>query len=151
MRLALPALLDKLIDIEVARIEGARLNLEIDDQGQGNWPTFRRDRAERVDNPANAKEKSGVALRIAEAQVTESQITLHNARPGLHHALAIDRFDGLMTADTTEASSTGILNDRAFETTLVLSGVDSLLTIANWDLDWRGQIGRAQFQATGHL
>lgn len=151
VRLALPALLDKLIDIEVARLEGARLNLEIDDQGQGNWPTFRRDRADRVDNPANVREKSGVALRIAEAEVIESQITLHNARPGLRHALAIDRFDGLMSADTTEASSTGILNERAFETTLVLNGVDSLLTLANWDVDWRGRIGRAQFQATGHL
>ena len=40
VQLALPALFDKLVDIELARIEGATLNLEIDDQGQGNWPIF---------------------------------------------------------------------------------------------------------------
>ena len=54
VQLALPALLDKLIDIELARIEGATLNLEVDDQGQGNWPTFRDDssaKADRVEDP----------------------------------------------------------------------------------------------------
>lgn len=154
VQLALPALLDKLIDIELARIEGATLNLEVDDQGQGNWPTFRDDssaKADRVEGPAQADEKSNVALRIAEAQVTASFINTHNARTGLRHALAIDRFDGLMSAETTEASGTGRLNERAFETTVVLEGVDSLLTLAMWDVNWRGQIGRAQFQAIGHL
>ena len=141
----LPALFDKLVDIELARIEGATLNLEIDDQGQGNWPIFW------DENPAQDDDTSDVALRIAEAQVTGSFINFHDSRSDMRHALSIDRFDGLMRADTTEASGTGILNERAFETTLTLDGVDSLLTLAQWDVDWRGQIGRAQFQATGHL
>ena len=145
VQLALPALFDKLVDIELARIEGATLNLEIDDQGQGNWPIFW------DENPAQDDDTSDVALRIAEAQVTGSFINFHDVRSELRHALSIDRFDGLMNADTTEASGTGILNERAFETTLTLDGVDSLLTLAQWDVDWRGQIGRAQFQATGHL
>ena len=145
VQLALPALFDKLVDIELARIEGASLNLEIDDQGQGNWPIFW------DENPAQDDDTSEVALRIAEAQVTRSFINFRDARSGMRHALSIDRFDGLMRADTTEASGTGILNERAFETTLTLDGVDSLLALAMWDVDWRGQIGRAQFQATGHL
>ena len=154
VQLALPALFDKLVDIEFARIEGATLNLEIDDQGQGNWPTFEDEKlaqADRGDDSAQADDESDVALRIAEAHVTGSLINLHNTQTDVQHALSIDRFDGLMSADTTEASGTGILNERAFETTLTLDGVDSLLTIAKWDVDWRGQIGRAQFQATGHL
>ena len=154
VQLALPALFDKLVDIEFARIEGATLNLEIDDQGQGNWPTFEDEKlaqADRGDDSAQADDESDVALRIAEAHVTGSLINLHNTQTDVQHALSIDRFDGLMSADTTEASSTGILNERAFETTLTLDGVDSLLTLAKWDLDWRGQVGRAQFQATGHL
>lgn len=154
VRLALPALLDKLIDIEVARIEGARLNLEIDDQGQGNWPTFGYENPaqdDRGDDSDQTEDKSDVTLRIAEAHVTGSAINFYDARSDMGHALSIDRFDGLMRGDTTEASGTGILNERAFETTLTLDGVDSLLTLAKWDVDWRGQIGRAQFQATGHL
>ena len=154
VQLALPALFDKLVDIELVRIEGATLNLEIDDQGQGNWPTFEDGgpaQADRGDDPAQAEGTSDIALRIAEAHVTKSLINVHNSRPNLRRTLSIDRFDGLMSADTTEASGTGILNERAFETTLTLDGVDSLLAIAKWDVDWRGQIGRAQFQATGHL
>ena len=154
LRLALPALFDKLVDIELARIEGATLNLEVDDQGRGNWPTFGDDgptQADRGDDPAQSDKKSDVALRIAEAHVTESLIYLHSARVDVRHALSIDRLDGLMSADAAEVSSTGILNERAFETTFTLDGVDSLLTIAKWDVDWRGQIGRAQFQATAHL
>ena len=154
VRLALPALFNKVIDIELARLEGATLNLEIDDQGQGNWPSFRDDgplQADRGDDAVQADDKSDVALRIAEAHVTASFINVHNAPTDLRHALAIERLDGLMRANTTEASSTGILNERPFETTLLIEGVDSLLTIAKWDVDWRGQIGRAQFQATGHL
>ena len=154
VKLALPALFDKLVDIELARIEGATLNLEIDDQGQGNWPTFGYENPaqdDRVDDSDQTENKSNVALRIAEAQVSGSAITFHNIRKDVHHALSIDRFDGLMSAEKTEASGTGVLNERAFETTLTLDGVDSLLTLAQWDVDWRGQIGRAQFQATGHL
>jgi hypothetical protein len=154
VQLALPALFDKLVDIELVRIEGATLNLEIDDQGQGNWPTFEDGgpaQANRGDDPAQAEGTSDIALRVAEAHVTKSLINVHNSRSDLRRTLTIDRFDGLMSADTTEASGTGTLNERAFETTLTLDGVDSLLTIAKWDLDWRGQIGRAQFQATGHL
>ena len=154
VKLALPALFDKLVDIELARIEGATLNLEIDHQGQGNWPTFGYENPaqdDRVDDSDQAENKSNVALRIAEAQVSGSAITFHNIRKDVHHALSIDRFDGLMSAEKTEASGTGVLNERAFETTLTLDGVDSLLTLAQWDVDWRGQIGRAQFQATGHL
>ena len=154
VQLALPALFDKIVDIELARIEGATLNLEIDDQGQGNWPTFGNEdpaQDDRGDDSDQAENKSDVALWIAEAHVTGSIINLHDARTDVRHALSIDRFDGLMSAKTTEASSTGILNERAFETTLTLDGVDSLLTLAKWDVDWRGQIGRAQFQATGHL
>ena len=154
VQLALPALFDKLVDIELVRIEGATLNLEIDDQGQGNWPTFEDGgpaQADRGDDPAQAEGTSDIALRVAEAHVTKSLINVHNSRSDLRRTLTIDRFDGLMSADTTEASSTGTLNERAFETTLTLDGVDSLLTIAKWDVDWRGQIGRAQFKATGHL
>ena len=154
VQLALPALFDKLIDIELARIEGATLNLEIDDQSQGNWPTFRDDSpapADRSDDSDPAADRPDVALRITEAQVTGSAINFYDAGSDTRHALSIDRFDGLMSADTTEASGTGILNERAYETTLTLDGVDSLLTLAQWDVDWRGQIGRAQFQATGHL
>ena len=154
VQLALPALLDRLVDIELARIEGATLNLEIDDQGKGNWPTFENDtpaQADQSEDSAQADEKSNVALRIAEAHVSGSLIYLHNARTDVHHALSIDRLDGLMSAEAAEASGTGILNERAFETTLSMDGVNSLLTIANWDVDWRGQIGRAQFQATAHL
>ena len=154
VQLALPTLFDKLVDIELVRIEGATLNLEIDDQGQGNWPTFEDGgpaQADRGDGPAQAEGTSDIALRIAEAHVTKSFINVHNSRSDLRRTLSIDRFDGLMSADTTEASGTGILNERAFETTLTLDGVDSLLTIAKWDVDWHGQIGRAQFQATGHL
>ena len=69
VQLALPALFDKLVDIELARIEGATLNLEIDDQGQGNWPIFW------DENPAQDDDTSDVALRIAEAQVTGSSST----------------------------------------------------------------------------
>ena len=154
VKLAVPALFDKLVDIELARIEGATLNLEIDDQGQGNWPTFRDDgpsQANLGDDSDQSEKKPDVALRIAEAHVTESLIYLHNARANVRHALSIDRFDGLMSAGAAEASGTGILNEREFETTLAMDGVDSLLTLAKWDVDWQGQIGRAQFQATAHL
>ena len=154
VQMRLPALFDKLVDIELVRIEGATLNLEIDDQGQGNWPIFEDDgpaQADRGDDPAQAEGTSDIALRIAEAHVTESFINVHSSRTDLRHALSIDRFDSLMSADTTETSSSGILNERPFETTLLIEGVDSLLTIAKWDMDWHGQIGRAQFQATGHL
>ena len=154
VQLALPALFDKLIEIELVRVDGATLNLEIDDQGQGNWPTFEDGgpaQADRGDDPAQAEGTSDIALRIAEAHVTESFINVHNARTDLRHALTIERFDGLMSAGAAEAAGTGILNERAFETTLTMDGVDSLLTVANWDMDWHGQIGRAQFQATGHL
>ena len=145
VQMRLPALLDKLVDIELVRVDGATLNLEVDDQGEGNWPTFEEE------DPAQTDDTSETALRIAEAHVTESFINVHNARTDLRHALAIERFDGLMRADTTEASTTGILNERPFETTLLIEGVDSLLTIAKWDVGWHGQIGRAQFQATGHV
>jgi uncharacterized protein involved in outer membrane biogenesis len=57
VQLALPALFDKVVDIELARLEGATLNLEIDDQGQGNWPSFEDDgpaQADRGDDAAQA-------------------------------------------------------------------------------------------------
>ena len=145
VQMRLPALFDKLLDIELVRVDGATLNLEVDDQGEGSWPNFEEE------DPAQTEDTSEIALRIAEAHVKESFINVHNARTDLRHTLSIDRFDGLMTADTTEASGTGILNERPFETTFLIEGVDSLLTIAKWDVDWRGEIGRAQFQATGHL
>mgnify|MGYP003300820059 FL=1 len=145
VQMRLPALLDKLVDIELVRVDGATLNLEVDDQGEGNWPTFEEE------DPAQTDDTSEIALRIAEAHVTESFINVHSARTDLSRTLSIDRFDGLMSADTTEASGTGILNERPFETTLLIEGVDSLLTIAKWDVEWHGQFGRAQFQATGHL
>lgn len=145
VQMRLPALFDKLLDIELVRVDGATLNLEVDDQGEGSWPNFEEE------DPAQTEDTSEIALRIAEAHVKESFINVHNARTDLRHTLSIDRFDGLMRADTTEASSTGILNERPFETTFLIEGVDSLLTIAKWDVDWRGEIGRAQFQATGHL
>ena len=154
VQLALPALFDKIVDIELVRIEGARLNLEVDDQGDGNWPTLGDDGPAQTDwgdDSDQAENKSNVALRIAEAQVSGSAINFHNIRKDVHHALSIDRFDGLMSAEKTEASGTGVLNERAFETTLTLDGVESLLTLAKWDVDWRGEIGRAQFKATGHL
>ena len=154
VQLALPALFDKLVEIELARIEGATLNLEVNDQGEGNWPSFRDDSPAQTDwgdDSDQAENKSGVALRIAEVHVTGSQVNLHNARTDVRHALSIDRLDGLMSAEKTEASGTGVLNERAFETTLTLDGVKSLLTLAKWDVDWRGQIGRAQFQAIGHI
>ena len=145
VQMRLPALFDKLLDIELVRVDGATLNLEVDDQGEGSWPNFEEE------DPAQTEDTSEIALRIAEAHVKESFINVHNARTDLRHTLSIDRFDGLMRADTTEASGTGILNERPFETTFLIEGVDSLLTIAKWDVDWRGEIGRAQFQATGHL
>ena len=145
VKMRLPALFDKLLDIELVRVDGATLNLEVDDQGEGSWPNFEEE------DPAQTEDTSEIALRIAEAHVKESFINVHNARTDLRHTLSIDRFDGLMRADTTEASGTGILNERPFETTFLIEGVDSLLTIAKWDVDWRGEIGRAQFQATGHL
>ena len=58
VQLALPALFDKLVEIELVRVDGATLNLEVDDQGEGNWPTFEEE------NPAQTDDTSEILSLI---------------------------------------------------------------------------------------
>ena len=151
VQLALPALFDKLVDIELARIEGATLNLEVDDQGRGNWPTFGYEdppQDDRGDDSDQTENKSNVALRIAEAQVS-GQPSPSTISEKMHHALSIDRFDGLMSAEKTEAR-VRVPNERALETTRLWTASIRYSPLPSGT--WIGAARlAAQFQATGHL
>lgn len=138
--LALSELFDALIDLQFIAIEGAEIRLEIDETGRGNWPLY-----------PHESEASDLALRVGHSQITGATILVRNAQTDRHYDVAITTMEESAEGEALQLSAEGVINQRPFNTTLSLNGVDSLLTVDHWELDWSGQIGRASFHNTAHV
>ena len=138
--LSLPALFDNLIDIESLSLVDANVRLDIDETGEGSWPTFETD-----------DEPSDLSLRVGSAQLSEVNLFIRDADVGRNLDIAVTSLEGRTTDSTLTILLDGALNQRSVRATGTLDGVTSLLDLHQWHIDSTGQIGRASFSITGFL
>ena len=144
VHLSLPSLLDGVIDLPLISIADAELNLEIDEQGQGNWPTI-----ETTEDATDDAPSAPPALRVGTLNIDRAEVLSWNALTGRHNDLTIAQLSATTETTTLNLSSRGNINQRAFDTTLAIDGITSLLDINQWTVDWVGQVGKASFTTRG--
>lgn len=144
VHLLLPSLLDGVIDLPLISIADAELNLEIDEPGQGNWPIIETT-ADAADDAASAPP----ALRVGTLNIDRAEVLSWNALNGRHNDLTIAQLSATTETTTLTVLSRGSINQRAFDTTLAIDGITSLLDINQWTVDWIGQVGKASFTTRG--
>jgi hypothetical protein len=143
IHLDLKPLLDNHIHIPFVAIRGASVRLEIDDDGQGNWPE--------LDGDSDPSDAIGYALRVAEGQVDAFQLQLRNRSTDRDLELDIKTLRSFQRDKSVQLSGAGTLNKRPFDTTLSLNNVASLLEVNQWEIDWQGFIGAATFQSSAYI
>ena len=74
---------------------------------------------------------------------TSAEVLSWNALNGRHNDLTIAQLSATTETTTLNLSSRGNINQRAFDTTLAIDGITSLLDINQWTVDWVGQVGKA--------
>ena len=136
-------LLDSAIILSGVSVADISVYVDIDETGRGNWPA--------ADSKSSiAEEANGGAidyqLRIADLAIEGARLTLHDARSNRDSILFIDSLQETLVNEDFQLSSQGTLNNYPFATTLMLDGVQSLLDIRNWGVDWQGTLGDADFR-----
>lgn len=143
VHLHLASLLDKQIYIPFFAIRGGELHLEINEAGQGNWP--------KLGNETDTEEPPEYALRLTEATVEGVTVQLRNGETNQAFDLEIQRLLTNQHGGKVEVTGKGVINSRLFDTSLTVDGVQSLLVVNRWHMDWRGTIGPATFKSSGYI
>ena len=143
VRLDLASLLDKQINIPFLAIRGGGLELEIDEAGQGNWP--------KLGDETDTGEPPGYALRVTEATVESVTLQLRNGETNQTFDLDIQNLSANQRGGKVEVLGEGVINSRLFDTSLTVDGVQSLLVVNRWHMDWQGIIGAATFKSSGYI
>ena len=143
-QLSLLPLLDNDITLSAASITDVAVFIDIDENGQGNWPAPGSETLE-----ADTVDGSGeilYGLRATDVHLERVQLNVQDTPNSRHHMVFIDALHETLIDDDFQLISRGKLNNTPFETTMTLDGVVSLLDIRDWEAGWQGTLGDANFQ-----
>ncbi len=142
-QVSLLSLWDDAVVMPSASVDDLRVFIDIDEAGQGNWPTFT-DEDLAAEAPSVAS--TPFALRATNLRVKQALLSVRDARSDQQHTLFIETLDETLIEDTLQMRSHGSLNNSPFSTALTLEGVASLLNIRDWQVHWEGSLGDAEFE-----
>ena len=142
-QVSLLSLWDDAVVMPSASVDDLRVFIDIDEAGQGNWPTFT-DEDLAAEAPSVAS--TPFALRATNLRVKQALLSIRDARSDQQHTLFIETLDETLIEDTLQMRSHGSLNNSPFSTALTLEGVASLLNIRDWQVHWEGSLGDAEFE-----
>ena len=142
-QVSLLSLWDDAVVMPSASVDDLRVFIDIDEAGQGNWPTFT-DEDLAAEAPSVAS--THFALRATNLRVKQALLSVRDARSDQQHTLFIETLDETLIEDTLQMRSHGSLNNSPFSTALTLEGVASLLNIRDWQVHWEGSLGDAEFE-----
>ena len=142
-QVSLLSLWDDAVVMPSASVDDLRVFIDIDEAGQGNWPTFT-DEDLAAEAPSVAS--TPFALRATNLRVKQTLLSVRDARSDQQHTLFIETLDETLIEDTLQMRSHGSLNNSPFSTALTLEGVASLLNIRDWQVHWEGSLGDAEFE-----
>ncbi|NBS31108.1 MAG: hypothetical protein EBS76_11455, partial [Actinobacteria bacterium] len=142
-QVSLLSLWDDAVVIPSASVDDLRVFIDIDEAGQGNWPTFS-DEDLAAEDPSEAK--LPYALRATDLRIERAMLRVWDARSNQEHTLFIETLHETLIEDTLQLRSRGSLNTSPFGTTVMVEGVASLLDIRDWQVHWEGSLGDAEFE-----
>ena len=142
-QVSLLSLWDDAVVMPSASVDDLRVFIDIDEAGQGNWPTFT-DEDLAAEAPSVAS--TPFALRATNLRVKQALLSVRDARSDQQHTLFIETLDETLIEDRLQMRSHGSLNNSPFSTALTLEGVASLLNIRDWQVHWEGSLGDAEFE-----
>ncbi len=142
-QVSLFSLWDDTIVVPSASVDDLRVFIDIDETGQGNWPTF-------SDGDLTAEDPSGAklpyALRATDLRFERALLRVWDARSNQQRTLFIETLHETLIEDTLQLRSRGSLNTSPFGTTVMVEGVASLLDIRDWQVHWEGSLGDTVFE-----
>ena len=143
-QLSLLPLLDNDITLSAASITDVAVFIDIDENGQGNWPAPRSEtlEADRVDGSGEIL----YGLRANDVHMERVQLSVQDTANNRQHVVFIDALQETLIDDHFQLITRGTLNNTPFQTTMTLDGVVSLLDIRDWEAGWQGSLGDANFQ-----
>ena len=119
------------------------LFIDIDEQGQGNWPAAI---DENVTPADGSQERPAYQLRATEVSLERVHAQIQSAGNKRHDAISIEALTQTLVADNLQLIARGTLNRSPYEVTLAGEGIHSLLDVQDWKIEMQGTVGDAQFQ-----
>ena len=142
-QVSLFSLWDDALVVPSASVDDLKVFIDIDEAGQGNWPTLSGGDLT-AEDPSEAK--LPYALRATDLRIERAMLRVWDARSNQEHTLFIETLHETLIEDTLQLRSRGSLNTSPFGTTVMVEGVASLLDIRDWQVHWEGSLGDAEFE-----
>ncbi|MEL0137311.1 MAG: AsmA family protein, partial [Halieaceae bacterium] len=119
------------------------LFIDIDEQGQGNWPAAIDENFTPADG---SQERPAYQLRATEVRLERVHAQIQSAGNKRQDAISVEALTQTLVADDLQLIARGTFNHSPYEVTLAGEGIHSLLDVQDWKIEMQGTVGAAQFQ-----